>query len=411
MSTEYDIYKQKEMYIAPKDATPTGNPTTLNEVTARYIAERQKEEANNATTQVGDVGEGTITDGSGTTTTTDDKKDGGIVPTTPTTITTPYDKEVEDAQKNLAQWYKDYAKKVAEDEEALKKKQKAARWITAAQMLGDSIAALGNSWATASGANAMALTPGAGKAGEATSQIEQDIRAARDRANKAQMDYAMNRYKMAVDNQKAAMEREQMKQAQANWLKEYNLKLSTENRLEKSADASAQNELARIEIERQKANVALKQAQDKNKPYPMSVNGEIVELPINKINDQIVGSIFAKLPKEVRESAGQPVYGKDDYGETVLKGYKNPSLADMLAAIGTYGNEETTKEIMKLAGVKVEEVEKVEPKEDKREKENTPTNNTELPIQANSAPADEWGSQWRRRAGSDTTDFSQFKRK
>ena len=83
MSTEHDIYKQKEKYLAPKDVTPTGESTTLNEVTARYIAELQKEEANNATTQVGDVG-GATTDGSGTTTTTDDKKDGGIVPTTPT---------------------------------------------------------------------------------------------------------------------------------------------------------------------------------------------------------------------------------------------------------------------------------------------------------------------------------------
>jgi hypothetical protein len=107
-------------------------------------------------------------------------------------------------------------------------------------------------------------------------------------------------------------------------------------------------------------------------------------------------------------SAGQPIYDTDLGGKPIVKGYKNPSLADMLAAIGTYGNEETAKEIMKLAGVKVEEV---DPKKDERGKENTSTNNTEPTIQAYSAPAEEWTSQWRGRAGLEETDFNQYKRK
>jgi hypothetical protein len=88
----------------------------------------------------------------------------------------------------------------------------------------------------------------------------------------------------------------------------------------------------------------------------MAVNGEIYEIPIKKVNEQIIGSIFAKLPEDVRMSAGSPRYGKDAMGNSVIVGYNNPSLTDMLAAIGTYGNEGTAKEIMKLAGVKVEEI-------------------------------------------------------
>jgi hypothetical protein len=157
-------------------------------------------------------------------------------------------------------------------------------------------------------------------------------------------------------------------QEQANWQKTFDANEAyraqqqnnfekTESRLAEQARLNAENEKIRIDIARQNANIQLKNALDKNKPYPMAVNGEIYEIPIKKINEQIIGSIFAKLPEEVRMSAGSPRYGKDAMNNSVIVGYNNPSLTDMLAAIGTYGNEETAKEIMKLAGVKVEEAE------------------------------------------------------
>lgn len=379
-------------------------------------------------TQVGDVG-GATADGSGTTTTLDGKEDGGIVPTTPTASNTNPDivakidpaivketpKEVVKRAKDADEWARYIDSLYSEsDREADEKKKKAARWIAAAQMLGDSIAALGNSWATAGGANAMALTPGAGKAAAATHQLEQDIRNAREKAAKAKMDATLKKYEME-------MQRKKDEQAQANWQKTFDANEAyraqqqknfekTESRLAEQARLNAENEKIRIDIAKQNANIQLKNALDKNKPYPMAVNGKIYEIPIKKVNEQIIGSIFAKLPEEVRNAAGQPIYGEDMYGKPTIKGYKNPSLADMLAAIGTYGNEETAKEIMKLAGEKVEEAAAAN-KDNGNVDTHAPTNNTEPPMQAYSAPADEWGSQWRRRAGSDTTDFSQFKRK
>lgn len=299
-----------------------------------------------------------------------------------------------------------------EDRKADEKRKKAAQWILAAQMLGDSIGALSNVYWTGKGANAMKFEPGAQKAATATYQLEKDIREAREKAAKAQYDATLKKYELE-------MQRQDKKQAQENWQKTFDANEAyraqqqknfekTEARLAEQARLNAENEKIRIDIAKQNANIQLKNALDKNKPYPMAVNGEIYEIPIKKVNEQIIGSIFAKLPEDVRMSAGSPRYGKDSMNNTVIVGYNNPSLADMLAAIGTYGNEETAKEIMRLAGVKVEEV---DPKKEEREKGNTSTNNTEPPIQAYSAPADEWGYQWGRRAGLDTTDFSQFKRK
>lgn len=327
----------------------------------------------------------------------------------PNVVKTPQE-VVKDAKE--AQAFSDYVNSIysQSDYEADEKRKKAAKWITAAQMLGDSIAALGNSYFTAKGANAMKVDPGAQKAAAATSQLEQDIRTAREKAAKAKLDATLKKYEME-------MQRKKDEQTQANWQKTFDANESyraqqqknfekTEARLAEQARLNAENEKIRIDIAKQNANIQLKNALDKNKPYPMAVNGEIYEIPIKKINEQIIGSIFAKLPEDVRMSAGQPIYGTDMGGSPIIKGYKNPSLADMLAAIGTYGNEETAKEIMKLAGAKVEEV---DPKKD--EGEDAPTNTTELPIQTYSAPAEEWVSQWRRRSGLGTTDFSQFKRK
>lgn len=265
-------------------------------------------------------------------------------------------------EKTQAQWEKDYFDSIwsKEDEEAAEKKKKAAQWITAAQMLGDSLSALGNSYFVAKGANNMGASQGASKAAEATSKLYQDIREAREKAAKAKMDATLRKYQMELQRKKD-------EQAQENWQKTFDANEAyraqqqrnfetTEARLAEQARLNAENEKIRIDIAKQNASIQLKNTLDKNKPYPMAVNGEIYEIPIKKVNEQIIGSIFAKLPEEVRMSAGSPRYGKDAMNNSVIVGYNNPSLTDMLAAIGTYGNEETAKEIMKLAGVKVEEI-------------------------------------------------------
>ena len=259
----------------------------------------------------------------------------------------------------LANAFNDYVNSIYGEDQRIadEKRKKAAKWITAAQMLGDSIGALGNVYWTGKGATAQKFEAGAPKAGAATYQMEQDIRNAREKAAKAKMDATLKKYEME-------MQRQDKKQAQENWQKTFDANEAhraqqqknfetTEARLAEQARLNTEKEKILMEISRQNANIQLKNSLDKNKPYPMAVNGEIYEIPINKVNEQIIGSIFAKLPEEVRKSAGSPRYSKDLIGNPVIAGYDTPSLADMLAAIGTYGNEETAKEIMKLAGVKV----------------------------------------------------------
>lgn len=315
----------------------------------------------------------------------------------------------DDSKLSDAEWYKKY---FGIDEEEIARQKKAAKWAVAAQMLADSIGALSNVYWTGKGADAMKFEPGAPKAAAAANKMYADIREAREKALKAALDEREKQFERAYraerDRKQDEKDAKTFDANEAHRKQQQNNFEKTEARLAEQARLNAENERIRIDIAKQNANIQLKNALDKNKPYPMVVNGEIYEIPIKKINEQIVGSIFAKLPEEVRMSAGSPRYGKDAMNNSVIVGYDNPSLADMLAAIGTYGNEETAKEIMKLAGVKVEEV---DPKKEERGKENTSTNNPEPPVQAYSAPADEWSSQWRRRAGLDTTDFSQFKRK
>lgn len=232
MSTEYkdprrDAHKDREDYIKSQNEhyTVKGGMNTNAEIVNavnQYVDEvnqnkgldsiRIQDDA--AITQVGDVGGGT-TDGSATTT--------QIIPLTPSGLPTASNtnpdivakidpaivketpKEVVKRAKDADEWARYIDSLYSEsDREADEKKKKAARWITAAQMLGDSIAALGNSWATASGANAMALAPGAVKAAAATHQLEQDIRNAREKAAKAKMDATLKKYEMEMNEKRYA---------------------------------------------------------------------------------------------------------------------------------------------------------------------------------------------------------------
>lgn len=324
-------------------------------------------------------------------------------------------------EKTQAQWQKDYLDSIwsKEDEEAAKKKQKAAQWVTAAQMLGDSIGALSNVYWTGKGANAMKFEPGAQKAATATYQLEKDIREAREKATKAQYDATLKKYQLEMDKAKADREkadadRRHEETVRHNKATEDISRLSAENAAKSANTAMYNAETSRMNAATASRNASVNEAEERRKAEQYNkqhgdrkflIGDQWVNIPKDRW-EGVVGSIYNSLPEEVRK-----VYETQVTDELGIRKEtrKAPTIAVMDAAVRQYAQDPVVMDaILKAAGVKAEEV---NPKEDEREKENTSTDSSEIPIQAYSAPADEWSSQWRRRAGLDTTDFSQFKRK
>jgi hypothetical protein len=166
-----------------------------------------------------------------------------------------------------------------------------------------------------------------------------------------------------------------------------------------NADTASRNAAVNEAEERRKAEQYNKQHGDRK----FLIGDQWVNIPKDKW-EGVVGSIYNSLPEEVRK-----VYETQVTDELGIKKEtrKAPTIAVMDAAVRQYAQDPVVMEaILKAAGINTEDQ-----KKNKREKENTSTDNTEPPIQAYNSPADEWGSQWRRRAGLGTTDFSQFKRK
>lgn len=306
-----------------------------------------------------------------------------------------------------------------EDEEAAAKRKKAAQWILAAQMLGDSIGALSNVYWTGKGANAMKFEPGAQKAAAATYQLEQDIREAREKALKAQYDATLKKYELEMEKNKADRaqadaDRKHEETVRHNKAVEGISRLGAENAANSHDVAMYNAETSRLNAGTAARNASVNEAEERRKAEQYNkqhgdrkflIGDQWVTIPKDKW-EGVVGSIYNSLPEEVRK-----VYETQVTDELGIKKEtrKAPTIAVMDAAVRQYAQDPVVMEaILKAAGMIAEEV---DPKKEERGKENTSTNNTEPPIQAYSAPADEWSSQWRRRAGLDTTDFSQFKRK
>ena len=305
------------------------------------------------------------------------------------------------------------------DREADEKRKKAAKWITAAQMLGDSIAALGNSYFTSKGANAMKVEPGAQKAAAATSQLEQDIRNAREKAAKARYDATLKKYEMEMEKTKADRaqadsDRKHEETVRHNKAVEEISRLGADNAAKSHKVAMYNAETSRLNAGTAARNASVNEAEERRKAEQYNkqhgdrkflIGDQWVNIPKDKW-EGVVGSIYNNLPEEVRK-----VYETQVIDELGIKKEtrKAPTIAVMDAAVRQYAQDPAVMEaILKAAGVKVEEA---DPKKEEIEKENTSTNSTEPPMQAYSTPAEEWGSQWRRRTGLGTTDFSQFKRK
>lgn len=245
-----------------------------------------------------------------------------------------------------------------EQKRADERRRKAAQWVTVAQMLGDSLGALGNVINVGHGAVSQTMEPGALKAGAATYQLDQDIRAAQEKARKAQYDAILKKYEMEWEKEKAD-------RAQANADRAYELQLKNFNADEAwraqqqknyEAETSTKNEQWQKEYELRKNTVTaeLNKMERENKPFRFNAGNEYVDIPREYINEQSVGAIFQMLPDDIKAKAGSPRYGKDMLGNNIIVGYNNPDLKDMLAAIGMgIGGENVAKAIKDLAKGKV----------------------------------------------------------
>ena len=317
------------------------------------------DEIRNTTTPVGNVGgsagdvdtaekeESIVPTESGNTVMLDDKIDPNIVPSTKDVIGSAF----------MANLIKDLGY-TEEQKKADERRKRAAQWVTAAQMLGDSLGALSNVINVGHGAVSQTMESGAAKAGAATYQLDQDIRAAQEKARKAQYDAILKKYEMEWEKEKAD-------RAQANADRAYDLQLKNFNANEAwraqqqenyKAETSTKNDQWQKEYELRKNTVTaeLNKMERENKPFRFNAGNEYVDIPREYINEQSVGAIFQMLPDDIKAKAGSPRYGKDMLGNNIIVGYNNPDLKDMLAAIGMgIGGENVAKAIKDLAKGKV----------------------------------------------------------
>lgn len=296
-----------------------------------------------------------------------------------------------------------------EDEEAAAKRQKAAQWITAAQMLGDSIGALSNVYWTGKGANAQKLDPGAQRAAAATYQLEQDIRNAREKAAKAKMDATLKKYELEMQREREKKADERYEATQAENKRRYDNNVAYRRERDAIVDA---REKELMEFRRQQENRIAKSSQGaststKDVESIEFTLGDGETIGVDKFNKDKLYRIYRSLPEDVRYA----IENEEVYSNGMSMGTEKRKVTDddrLDAIYENLDNPEVANAIRRLAGVKVVEDDQ---KKNKGEKGNTSTDNTEPPIQAYSSPAEEWGSQWRRRAGLEQTDFSQYKRK
>lgn len=148
----------------------------------------------------------------------------------------------------------------------------------------------------------------------------QAYRAERDATEDWQKDRAFN------------AQQEQIKQAQENWQKTYNMQY-----------AKFKNE-------------------QNTKNYNFTLADGSIDIPKEKLNESNVERIYKMLPQEIRDTIKGEAYTEyetDEMGNQIRKtGNKAPSLAQKLAAIGAYAdsNANVKNELRRLAGMKTQKV-------------------------------------------------------
>lgn len=240
-----------------------------------------------------------------------------------------------------------------EDEEAAAKKQKAAQWITAAQMLGDSIGALSNVYWTGKGANAMKFEPGAQKAAAATYQLEQDIRNAREKAAKAQYNAALKKLELEMQREREKKYDERYEATQAENKRRYDDGVAYRRERDAIVDA---REKELMEFRRQQENRIAKSSQGAStstkyvEPIEFTL-GDGETIGIDKFNKDKLNILYRSLPEDVRYA----VENEEVYSDGLPIGTKKRKVTDddrLQAIYENLDNPEVANAIRRLAGVK-----------------------------------------------------------
>lgn len=243
-------------------------------------------------------------------------------------------------------FFTDYIKKVGyteDDRIADEKRKNAARWITAAQALGDSIGALGNVYWTGKGANAQQVAPGAAAAGAATYQLAQDIRSAQQKAAEAELAATAKRYdmewqrKMHEDN--LAIELDKIRQSaeqfdktyqagreDATWEKEY--KKQTLEQEREIAKSTEEHKKKALELEYNKHALDKKKYNATTGNVDFYFDGQKMSMPYN-FEDK-VPNIYGLIPEDIRAKY-EIIVTKDHTGTSTRP--ISPNAETMMAAI------------------------------------------------------------------------------
>jgi hypothetical protein len=231
-----------------------------------------------------------------------------------------------------------------DDRIADEKRKNAARWITAAQALGDSIGALGNVYWAGQGANAQQVAPGAAAAGAATYQLAQDIRNAQQKAAEAELAATAKRYdmewqrKMHEDN--LAIELDKMRQSaeqfdktyqagreDASWEKEY--KKQTLELEREIAQSTKEQKTKALELEYNKLALDKKKYNAATDNVEFYFDGQKMSMPYNFV-EKNVPNIYGMIPADLRAKY-ESIVTKDRTGTSTRS--ISPNAETMMAAI------------------------------------------------------------------------------
>ena len=263
--------------------------------------------------------------------------------------------ESSQASTSEPDWYSEYVKSLYSEDDRIadEKKKKAAQWIVAAQMLGDSIGALSNVYWTGKGANAMKFEPGAAKAAAAAYNLDQDIRNAREKATKAKMDATLAKYKQEWEEQKhkdsLAMQNRQLDQQQRHWQATYDAErqdATNEHALKNSqlelqktiATNNANKDAAANALAVKKYNLDAMKYSDAKKDVPFYFDGQLMSMPYTFATDKGIANIYGLIPEEYRRK----YEGSTTGGEYSLDGGTTrrvkPDAETMMAAVSEYSH-------------------------------------------------------------------------
>ena len=220
----------------------------------------------------------------------------------------------------LANSFNDYVNSIYGEDQRIadEKRKKAAKWITAAQMLGDSIGALGNVYWTGKGANAQKFEAGAPKAAAATYQMEQDIRNASEKAAKAKLDATLKMHELKMQEKQQNID---------NTIKFGNLEISKAKML---SDANYQKQMLDLRAKELIQNGVKADQAFRISMEELGIKRDNLKLDKKELDARIDGSYYSKYGSG--SGTPKPVWtpwGNAAINESMLSATNLAQLVDM----------------------------------------------------------------------------------